>query len=1235
MTRGAPTYPMNIDHLWRQGRWLRALDTRYFLMEERTTEEMIDFAVRFAELLTYFDLRNVGHDGAGGKGWNAFLAGDICYLLARIAVRGAEIADAAPSSKTTAPKPSKVARDLGELADWIEAARLAVDQNPKGAIEAGFQQTLHRAITAELQGMVPPGAMQGQMRASKTLEPLVAPASPHASIGETQRIIARIIPDLGKVARSTLSHALNDKSDHRPHTGLFLTFLSLLQTTNAQLNDLTDRHLEFYYKEILKLRETPAQPDRTWLTFTVAPAQRQLELPANTAFVAPPDASGVVQQFATERTADLNRIRIGAQRTVQQIRGQDGAISEILAMTDGGVPAAGQGGGRPLFGPVPRDPRARATARALAETGVLIRSSVLALSGGLRQVTLTLHLGKTASGGFAPALTKLRQRARANSEIALTADAFQEILNQTFMIRLSTAKGTYLVPQITMDVSAAAEDVLAFSFALDPTAPAIAADPASAETLPQLWLGLNPDARLYAYSELGGLRIKSATLDVSVSGLGGLQVGPGKDKVLPTTPVLPFGATPALGDRLELSHPDLNDKRISALALSLRWSGLPVPPHDLASHYASYGVDTQNDSFRVRFAISTARGDVAMRPVGVSREQAQAGIPLFVAPDHPGLAQERHWLFDLKGLAKSNSPRLVLTFAGPPYGFGQGVYPEILSSTLLKNAQAGNTLTAWITGRKPPPVAAPLPPVQPKMGNVEISFSAQADTGRGEIGVWATGPFQTSGGTARPRLANLDFADSSARYLDLTQAAPGQTVTMLFDICDTERARRAGSLANTAHAVNWAYESAADGWQRLPQQNVLSDETDGFSRTGIVALSLPADQCLSVAGDGSAICRVALIATVGFLPLCDLIQITTQAVPVARIMTNMTADTAPTLAPGQISQPVKPIPGIVKVVQPLPSQGGVAAETQRGFRTRVSERLRNKNRAISARDHEELVLQNFPDIHEAKCIRQSGERLTIVVTPVRGADDDSARPTVALGRRREIAACLQQLSAGWNAKIDVVNPSYEPVRLSVWFSPGPGVAVDAIVHRIEAGFAEFVTPWQADPELPMNIGTGVLKQSEVLHAIQQVPGVDIVTGISLIQFFRTDPLQQVQGQHGFKDTARLSADTTSLQQRLRPATPYSVLVADTRADIRVLPSIRAIGTLAVNRDLFSASAREKALWTLDPRRIPCRAQPIGVGALRIGSDLVITNPFDARPWIKPGISPQPHDTPAPLARVLE
>ena len=71
-------------------------------------------------------------------------------------------------------------------------------------------------------------------------------------------------------AKASLDDTLTNWDTHEPHYALYLAFLRLLEYARASSNTLTQRHLDFYYREILSLREKGAEPGHVHLLVELA-----------------------------------------------------------------------------------------------------------------------------------------------------------------------------------------------------------------------------------------------------------------------------------------------------------------------------------------------------------------------------------------------------------------------------------------------------------------------------------------------------------------------------------------------------------------------------------------------------------------------------------------------------------------------------------------------------------------------------------------------------------------------------------------------------------------------------------------------------------------------------------------------------------------------------------------------------------------------------------------------------
>lgn len=102
----------------------------------------------------------------------------------------------------------------------------------------------------------------------------------------------------------------------RPHLALFVTFLQLLDVIKKQLNGLTRRHLDYYYREVLGLQERKPVPDVVHVIIDLAADVRAYLLQKDTLLSAGKDTSGNELIYKTEKDVFISRARISEIRNV-------------------------------------------------------------------------------------------------------------------------------------------------------------------------------------------------------------------------------------------------------------------------------------------------------------------------------------------------------------------------------------------------------------------------------------------------------------------------------------------------------------------------------------------------------------------------------------------------------------------------------------------------------------------------------------------------------------------------------------------------------------------------------------------------------------------------------------------------------------------------------------------------------------------------------------------------------
>ena len=97
----------------------------------------------------------------------------------------------------------------------------------------------------------------------------------------------------------------------RPHFALFLAFLELLGHARVQFNALTRRHLEFFYRDVLRMVRKRAVPDKVHVLVDLESGTDRLALPAGTALRAGKDSLGRELVYRTDRQLIANQVQIG------------------------------------------------------------------------------------------------------------------------------------------------------------------------------------------------------------------------------------------------------------------------------------------------------------------------------------------------------------------------------------------------------------------------------------------------------------------------------------------------------------------------------------------------------------------------------------------------------------------------------------------------------------------------------------------------------------------------------------------------------------------------------------------------------------------------------------------------------------------------------------------------------------------------------------------------------------
>jgi len=960
---------------------------------------------------------------------------------------------------------------------------------------------------------------------------------------------------------------------HDPAIGLLIAFVQQFQKLQGKLNGYTRRFIDFYYDRMLGSAPRATIPDHTWLVFKRTPDARDVVVPAGTEFPVGVDAQSRDILYVAENELRVSDAGVAQVQTLYLDHNGYSAPENLLADDDTvprgapvtgrtwptaawfqSVPVAPPGADHTQAWPVLGAPKAGMGSgpHRDARIGFALSSKVLLLKEGDRRISVTITfaddtlmqrldrvadamLGTTAVSPAgqgpvdvddSPAAVELRRN-----------DIFLKIFRSIFVVGLTGEFGWIDIPGYVPFYD---DGVLRLSFELPPESPSVVAySPAlhgeqfDVDT-PLLRCVINPGAYLFPYGMLRDLAVTGARIDVEARGCRDLVLHNNIGQLSAATPFAPFGPLARLGSYLIVGSTEMASKRITDFRVEIEWADLPRVTGGFGAWYDGYDVRLANEDYLATVAV-LAKG--VWTPAS---ELARPSVPMFRTRVQPGQGERIDtrivWragqlahLFEPDAGVSAAQPLtwgpgakngfFKFTFAAPAFAFGHERYAQALSTTMMANARRRR----WRGQR-----AVPRAPYTPLVNAISVDYCATGtirvdrlpkgdDDGR-FLHLYPSG-WETLGLKSYPAPALLPrFEAAGNLYVGIAAGDLGKTLTLLFELREdsqpvppTNEDTEDGPADNTG--LRWSYLTN-NVWKPLPRRDIVADGTHHFMTSGIVTLRVPGDiGCRNtVMPDGLYWLRVS--ADRDMEKYCSLYAIHAQAVQVHR-----GADVPPevpmVLPAGSIARSRRPLPGITAIVQPLPSYGGRAAETREQMRTRISERLRHKQRAISPADYESLILEAFADVYKVKCFAnlttvngpfdcvRPGHALIVPLPYWPALQADEQMPMLDGNLMQEIAAFVNTLSSPW-AHVSVENPVYEriQVRCKVRFSDVSGNG--RYIAMLNAAISHYLTPWQDGVGYRTHFGWRI-RQHDLEAFIGSLPYVQNVSGFSMLRIAAKPP----------------------------------------------------------------------------------------------------------------------------------
>ena len=862
-----------------------------------------------------------------------------------------------------------------------------------------------------------------------------------------------------------------------PHLALLNAFADLNDVPRETINRLTGRHLDFFYRRVLRFEPRPAVSDRAHVLIELKKGAAPVALGPQHAFSAGKDAAGVELIYAPAAETVVNGAKVESLRSIYLDPEGTVRFAPVADSADG------------LGAPLPAaEPRWRAFGHPglpSAEAGFAVAAPVLRMKEGRRKVTLALRLGD------------------------LNAEHTREALAASFQAFL-TGEKSWLGPY---DLSASLSgDSLRLSFEVPESHaavvdhnPAVHGSTYAADG-PVLRLILQPASPL-GYAGLAGLTVRAASVEVEVTGVTSLALESDAGSLDPKKAFLPFGSQPVVGSRFLVSSAEVFAKNLSKLELHLQWQGAPSNFH---TWYAGYkrGASVNNAGFTAEVSLQDGAGR---------------------KPD------EVRALFDPRTAAGEITLTLTPAGAPAPPAAKPGFLALSLKRDFLHADYRQESVANLVTFSKNGGTLVTLnEPYTPALRAISLSYHARSGEGARFFHV---GPFGQR--RERPELLRVpllpEFENEGELLLGLSGLAAGDSVSLLF-----QAAEGSADPDLPRQDVKWSV-LCADHWKPVSGAGIVRDTTRGLLTSGVVGLVIPPEATRDNTFLPAGLVWLRAAVRQGVNAVSQLIAVAANAVEVRLAdHGNDPGHLRTPLPAGKITRLKTPVGAVKAVKQPYASFGGAPAESDEALRTRAAERLRHRDRAIAPWDYERLVLAAFPAVHKVKCIPHAkdgawlapGNVLVVVVPDLRNQNAvDPLQPRVDADTLSRIADHLRR-RAGMRVGIQVKNPLYQQIRLDFKVRFLPGYEFNFYRRQVEQELIRFLSPWAFDAARPIAFGGKVYK-SVLLDFVEELAAVDFVTDFRMYADAAGQPRDVEELQAGTPDAILVSAPAHTITEANR------------------------------------------------------------------------------------------------------
>lgn len=1022
-------------------RLLSALHSHYFLIDERKEVDYIEFAQKLSQFITFFNDSNTENGD-----WSTFFQWESTSILVNLFLW--DINKIQEDYKVVKEKikllddpDDNVIQETAklELTSFFEKIKLQFEKfNTKIAkLDDAIVAKTYLLDTAYLifntdiidcsdDSEKQRGVLQSILceinKSTLTDNPIKGLISKYQFDKNVQRLIGLLF-NWKQVSGESVENQLKNYASHSPHYALFLAFLKQLGVAKDHLNQFTKTHLDFYYKDILKIKPNEGTPDYVNLILETVAQSKGLSLPKGSVFSAGKNTLGKNKFYASTSELAINNIKLEHFKSTffdKSIRSQSDFIDLNATNTSFDV-----------F-------KDEATA---TETGFLIASPLFFLNGGDRYLMVTLNGLDIDTINYRFYITA------ENKSIEITT---KNLPNDT----TDNASETVETERLYLFIPASEKKIIAHDPKIHTTIKVTTPYPVL-KIVPK-----NDNQEIEKINQLGiEVKVRNCKNFILATDTGTVDIN---------KPFVPFGDFPKNGSGFTIGFNEFASKKNATLFVK---SNITI-----ADKEAEKG-----DGLKIM-----KLHDGLWEPA-TSEETITKGIVStnFITD------------YNLKDNIPTNESvagyyRIELD-AGAAY---EG--ETFLNDFIIQSRTEGGVLKSV-----------------PRIDWIVMDYDVLDTSYENPIDIFQIMPFGYKQlnrlGTNNEWTINA-FEDQvevnkGEIYLGFDEAEIGNSLNLLVQLSEGS----SNPLKEPA-LVNWFYLKDENTWDPI-KVNQLGDETDGLMQSGLIHYTIPEFDTskTTILPSNKFWIKIHVDPTDA---ICQFIGVHTQAFKA--VFTDFENNGSYFIEHTEketITKLYEPLPFVKKVTQPYVSFGGKLKENDELLYQRTSERLRHKNRAITAWDYERLILQNFPNVYRIKCLNHyrydtlppskiAAGYITLIPIGKSNSKQENItwKPLVSQDTMNKIRQYVSEIGSP-HARVMVKQPKLETIvlKFNVKYHELPGADLRLYGTKLKDLINKYLSPWSFG-ENEVQFANSV-EIASIIQLIDDQPFVDFITDFEVTHYY--------------------------------------------------------------------------------------------------------------------------------------